>query len=65
MKVVKEYFEQWTGEMNPTQVGMDWSPDITFTFAEINDENAIDSRSENSVNVDAKDYLNNSKIKWW
>ena len=29
--------------MNPTQLGMDWSPDIALTFAEINDENVIDS----------------------
>ena len=34
-KVVEEKYEQWTGEMNPTQVDMDASSDINVTFAEM------------------------------
>jgi len=34
-KVVEEKYEQWTGEMNPTQVDMDAISDINVTFAEM------------------------------
>ena len=54
-KVVQEKREQWTGEMNPTEVGMDAGSDMNVTFAEINDEinneNVNDSGSE-----DVEDY---------
>jgi len=33
--VVEENYEQWTGEINPTQVDMDASSDINVTFAEM------------------------------
>ena len=59
-KVVEEKYEQWTGEMNPTQVDMDAISDINVTFAEIDDEidndNVNDSGSENSVDEDVDDY---------
>jgi len=34
-KVVEEKYEQWTGEMKPTQVYMDASSIINVTFAEM------------------------------